>query len=137
MNTGGKHGPIQGMGYGLCMGEFTYFPNGTSDPSLTAITGGLARWIQSITYSATGVQTIVFKPGFGFAQTPRFLFTPNAASLAATFSVSQIGAYDATTRTLVLQQHWMQTTTPTGVAVAANAGCFVTVTVIASDTQGK
>lgn len=133
MNQGGKLGFVQGMGYALCVGEFTYFTNGTTDPVLASVTGGLARWITSITYSATGVQTIVFAAGFGFAQTPRFTMQGVAASLATAFEVSQIGTYNATTRTLVLQQRQALT----GYAAAANAGSFVTVKVIVSDTQGK
>ncbi len=129
----GKHGPIHGMAYGLCLGEFRYFPNGTSDPSLTAVTGGLARFIQSITYSATGVQTFVFTSDFGFANPPRFIFQPVCTALASSFEVSQIGAYNATTRTLVLQQR--QATT--GYAAAAASTCFVNVIVVASDTNGK
>jgi hypothetical protein len=119
--------------YGLCIGKLTYFPNGTSDPSLSALQGGLAQWVTSITYSATGVQTIVFSPGFAFAGTPRFYIQPACTDLASSFEVSQIGAYNATTRTLVLQQR--QATT--GYAAAAAATCFVSFVVFASDSQGK
>lgn len=133
MNQGGRLGPVDGLGYAQVSGWFTYFPNGTSDPSLTAILGPAARWVSTITYSATGVQTIVFKVGFNFAQTPRFVCQPMCAALASSFEVSQIGAYDATTRTLVLQQR--QATT--GYAAAASANCAVTVIVVAQDTQGK
>lgn len=129
----GKHGPVQGMGYGLCTGWFTYFPNGTSDPSLTAVVGPLKRWISSITYSATGVQTIVFKEGFKFANTPRFNAFVCSPSLATSHEVSQVGAYNATTRTLVLQQR--QGTT--GYAAAADAAAFVTVYLNAMDSTGK
>jgi hypothetical protein len=127
-------GPVHGIGqYGLCVGEFTYFPNGTSNPSVASCTGGLAQWVESITYSATGVQTIVFKTGFAFAQTPRFVISPVCAALADSFEATQIGAYNATTRTLVIQQRQ----DVTGYAAAAAAGCFVTVMVFASDSQGK
>lgn len=129
-----KTGPVHGIGaYGICVGTFTFWPNAASNPSVDAVTGGLARWVESITYGATGVQTIVFKQGFAFAQSPRFFLAPVSDSLANSYEVSQIGAYDATTRTLVLQQRRSQT----GREVAAAAGSFVTVMVFASDSQGK
>lgn len=133
MNQGGKFGPVKGLGYDLCIGEFTYFPNGTSDPVLASVTGTLARWITSITYSATGVQTIVFAQGFNFANAPRFDPAVTAAALASSFTVVVIGQFNRTTRTLVLQQ----AQNVTGYAAAASADCSVSVTVLASDTTGK
>lgn len=131
--NGGKFSPVVSTGYGLVIGEFTYFPNGAINPVAGSSTGSLARWITSITYSATGVQTIVFNSGFTFAQQPRFDFSVCATSLATSFSVVQIAQYNQTTRTLVLQQ--AQNTT--GYAAAASADCSVTVQILASDSQGK
>src|SRR5262245_43321101 len=119
MNVG-KQGKVDGIGYGMCLGKFTFFPNGTSNP--TNITGELARFVSSITYSATGVQTVVFTSEFGVAQTPQFFMAPACASVATSYEVSQVGAYNATTRTLVLQQRQGQTQ----YAVAASASAFVT-----------
>lgn len=131
--NGGKFPEVKGLGYAQVVGWFTYSPNGTSNPSVSACTGPAARWIDSITYSATGVQTIVFKAGFSFAQTPIFQPTPQPADLTGYFSVSQTGNYDTSTRTLVLQQH----RAGTGEAVAAAAGAKVHVSILAQDTQGK
>lgn len=117
----------------LKIGKFTYFPNGATSPVLASSVGGLARFIQSITYSATGVQTIVFTSDFGFAGTARFYVQATAAALASTFEATPIGAYNATTRTLVIQQRQGQI----GYAAAADPGCFVSVFVLASDSTGK
>lgn len=131
MNEGGGFGPVKGLGYAMKLGWFTFAPNGASNP--TSITGPLARFVTSITYSATGVQTIVFNSGFVFAQTPRFRPTAELESLTEHFNVNQTGAYDTTTRTLVLTTH----RNGTGREVAANAAAAITVYVFASDTTGK
>lgn len=131
--NGGKFPEVKGLGYAQVGGWFSYAPNGTSNPVVASCTGPVARWISSITYSATGVQTVVFKEGFSFAQTPIFQASPQAASLATWFSVMQVGAYDETTRTLVLQQH----RSGTGEAVAAADGARVHVSILAQDTDGK
>jgi hypothetical protein len=135
----GKHGPVQGLGYGLCVGWFKFFPNAGSDPSLTAIVGPLKRWVSSITYGATGVYTIVFKAGFSFANSPVFVTHHTIAALANAYSVIQIGAYNATTRTLVLQTYGDVNGDGTlaGIEVAADAGNSINVFCFAADTQGK
>lgn len=131
MNNGGLFAGVKGLGYAYVVGHFRYFTNGTSNPA--TIDGPAARWVTSITYSATGVQTIVFNAGFNFAQTPVFACSASGAALASSFDATQIGAYNATTRTLVLQQR--QNTT--GYAAAADPGSFVNVVILAQDTQGK
>ena len=131
--NGGKHGPVQGMGYGLVTGEFTYFPNASADPVVASCTGGLARWISSITWSADGIQTIVFKAGFSFANLPRFSASATCVDAASSFTVYQKAQYVASTRTLVLQQ--VQGTT--GYNAASNADCSVSVRLHAQDSTGK
>lgn len=126
-------GPITGIGYGLKESYFSFAPNGSSNPSASSIVGPLARYVTSITYSATGVQTIVFNSDFVFAQTPRFFISATAASLATRFDVQQIGAYNATTRTLVIQQ----AIGTTGNEVAASSGAIITVGLLVQDTTGK
>lgn len=132
MNGGSSQG-AQSIGYRLTAGFFAFFPNGTDNPAVASVTGGVARFIQSITYSATGVQTIVFKDGFTFAQTPTFRVEAAIASLGEHYQAQVLGAYNATTRTLVVQQHRQGT----GRVVPADAGAYITVTVLAHDTQGK
>ncbi len=127
--NGGKHGPVQGMGYALCAGEFTITAVKSTSP--TVFTGSLARWVDSVTYAATGKYTIVFKEGFSFANTPRFLFS-GMAPLANGFTILQLLAYNATTRTLVINACTNATT-----GLDLESGSLVTVFVFASDSQGK
>lgn len=126
---------VRGIGPEVCLGVLSFGPNATTSPVITGaastLTGGLGRWVQSITYSAIGVQTIVFAEGFGFAGPITFIVTGQAASLLEHFLVNQVGAYDATTRTLVLQQH------RSGVEriVPAAAGARISVVVVATNTS--
>jgi len=129
----GKTPSVFGLGYGICVGWFSFAPNGSSDPSTASYDGPLKSWITSVTYGATGVQTIVFKSGFSFAKTPTFAPVGVAESLTEHYLVQQTGAYDTTTRTLVLQQH----RNGTGRVVPANAATKIVVYVFAQDTQGK
>lgn len=127
----GKQGKVDGIGYGLTLGSFVFAPNGASNP--TSITGPLARLVSSITYSATGIFTIVFTSDFVWPNTPAFVVTPAFDAIANYFSANQVGAYNATTRTLVVQAH----RAGTGYAAAAAAGCAINVAVIAQDSTGK
>lgn len=101
------------------IGWFKYFPNGTDNP--TSFDGPLARFITSITYAATGKQTIVLNSEFGFGGDVCFTLQAGFDAVARAFSASQMGAYAS--NTLVVQQH--QGTT--GFAAAAHADCHVTV----------
>jgi hypothetical protein len=129
----GKHGPVQGLGYGLCLGWFSFAPNAFNNPASTSYGGPLKSYISSVTYSATGVQTVVFKTGFSFAQTPEFMPVGVAESLSEHYLVQQTAAYNTSTRTLVLQQH----RNGAGREVPANAATKIVVFVFAQDTQGK
>lgn len=132
---GGMNPSTRSIGTELCLGFFSFGPNGTSNPVITGtastLSGGLARWVQSITYSAIGVQTIVFAEGFGFAGATIFTAIPQVASLADHFIVAPVGAYNPTTRTLVLQQH----RNGTGQPVPAAAGARIHVVVLAHNSS--
>jgi len=127
----GKHGPVHGLAYGVCLGWFEFAPNAGDNP--TDISGPLEWAVDSITYSATGVQTIVMDSEFRFAQTPTFIVQAQCESLTEHFHAQQTGSYNTSTRTLVVQQH----RNGTGREVAAHADAKVRVYVIAQDTQGK
>lgn len=109
----------QMMGTLPLIGWFRYFPDTATDP--TSFEGPLARFIESITYTATGKQTIVFTSEFGFGGDVTFVLQSGFDAVARAFSASQMGAYAS--NTLVVQQH--QGTT--GFAAAAHADCHVTV----------
>jgi hypothetical protein len=129
----GKLGHVEGLGYEICVGWFEFSPNGSTNPTAASRVGPLARFITSITYSATGVQTIVMTSDFRFAQTPTFLVQAQCESLTEHFHAQQTGSYNTSTRTLVVQQH----RNGTGREVAANAAAKVRVYVFAQDTEGK
>jgi len=113
----------------------TFGPNTAANPvitgSLSTLTGGLGRWVQSIVYTATGIQTITFLEGFGFAGSIVFLVGAQPATLLEHFLVAQIGAYNATTRTLVLQQH----RNGTAREVPADPLARISVVVVATNTS--
>jgi hypothetical protein len=127
----GKHGPVQGIGHGLCLGWFSFRPNAASNPAAADITGPLKRFVSSIAYSATGIQTVSFTADFVFATAPRFVPVAESVDLSSWFSVIQTGAYAS--RTLTLQQH----RSGTAREVASDAANVIRVYVFAQDTTGK
>ncbi len=127
----GKQGKVDGIGYGDVIGALVFAPNGASNP--TTITGPLARFVSSITYSATGIYTITFTSEFVFANTPVFFVDQSFDVIANYFSANQIGAYNTTTRVLVVQTN----RSGTGQQVAAGTGALVKIAMYAQDTGGK
>lgn len=127
----GKQGKVDGIGYGLVEGSFSFAPNGSSNP--VTITGAAARYVTSVTYSATGVQTIQFTSEFVFANAPIFRVDAQIESLTEWFAAQQVGQYNATTRQLVIQQH----RAGVGRVVTANDGARVRIFFHAQDSQGK
>lgn len=103
MNSGGFT-LAHGAGYAPYYGTLTYRPNGTSNPDLALVDGTLKRFLSSITYSATGQQTLVFTPDFVFPKTVLWFATAGFDAVANAYSVGVL-AWGPSTRTLVLQQH--------------------------------
>lgn len=124
----------KGVGKEPVFGAMSWGPNAASDPVISGasstLAGSLAAWVSSITYSATGVHTIVFKEGFTFGSTPVFNAAPQPASLTEYFHADVVGAYSQTTRTLVVTTH----RAGTGRQVPADANARITLIVIAQDT---
>jgi hypothetical protein len=114
MNTGGWT-LAHGAGYAPYYGTLTYRPNGTSNPDLALVDGTLKRFVTSITYAATGKQSIVFTPDFVFPKTVVWTVTAGFDAIANAYSVG-ILLWTPTTRTLELQQH----IGVSGVAAASN-----------------
>lgn len=129
----GKQGKVDGIGYGLVIGTFSFAPNGSSNPLLTAVGGGLTRFITGITYGATGVYTVQFGTDFVFANAPVFHVVAQPDSLANWFIAQQIGQYNTTTRQLVIQAH----RSGAGYEPAASSGCRIRSSLYALDTTGK
>lgn len=97
--------PLQMLGPGMGhLGWFSVKTNGSSDPSLAAgnLVGPLRGMVQSITRSASGVYTIVFKPGFKVSGALMWAFDYVPDAIANNLNMVQIGAYDNANRTLVV-----------------------------------
>lgn len=120
---------------GVTNGSFCFSPNGSSDPSSTYTQGDLLRFITSITYSATGIYTIVFTDKFLFPSTqhPMFLVSPEVQNMTEHFAVNTL-AYVPSTRTLVINTHRNGTAREVPASTGA-ARVVVYLTVL--DTTGK
>lgn len=93
--------PVHGLGPDETVGELSFSPNGTSNPTL--IVGSMAKYVTSIAYSATGIYTITFNSRFRFPVPPHFMCSALVESLANYFAVIQVGTYDTVNKVLVLQ----------------------------------
>jgi hypothetical protein len=114
MNQGGWT-LAHGCGYAPYYGTLTYRPNGISNPDLALVDGTLKRFVTSITYGATGQQSILFTPDFVFPKTVVWTATAGFDAIANAYSVG-ILLWTPSTRTLLLQQH----VGVSGVAAASN-----------------
>lgn len=124
--------PTEGLGPEPRCVSFSFAPNGTSNPLTSAERGPRPLTNSTITYSATGVYTIVFPVDFTPPADAQFLVSAQCESLANWFEVCQVGAYNATTRTLVVQAH----RSGTGQAVAAAAGARIHVAIFFNHSTG-
>ncbi len=130
MNQGGWI-LAHGCGYAPYYGTFVYQPNGASNPDPTLFSGTLKRFVTSVTYSATGVQTIVFTPDFVFPK-PVVWFTSTSFDVLANAFGTSVLLWTPATRTLVLQQH--QGTT--GIAAASNPAASVKLLAHTNNSSG-
>lgn len=102
----GNLAEVQAIGTNTTMLSFSFQCNGTSNPASTTFRAppGLTF---TVTYSATGVFTIVFGSDITFPDRPvGITITPQFAVLATDwFDCALLGEFSATTRTLVVQAH--------------------------------
>lgn len=112
--------------------SLSFAPNGTSNPLVASNQGSPGLKASAITYSATGIQTIVFPADFSPPSDTRFVVSAQCASIGAYFEVVQIGAYNAVTRTLVVQTKQGAS----GNAVAAAAGARVHIGMFFNESTG-
>lgn len=112
--------------------RISFAPNGTSNPLTASNTGPPGIKNFTTTYAATGQQTIVFPVDFAPPSDATFAVSAQCASLATYFEAVQIGAYNAATRTLVVQTKQGAS----GVAVAAAAGARVHIVIAFNDSTG-
>jgi hypothetical protein len=97
----------------------SFAPNGTSDP-LTASNGGPIRAFTTV-YAATGQYTVTLPAGLVLPGVPTVIVSAQAADLAGYFEVMTIGAFNAATRSFVVQAKRASA----GQAVAAAAGARI------------
>jgi hypothetical protein len=110
-------------------GYFSFQPNGASNPvisgSSSTLKGGAKRYVSSITYSATGVLTIVFTSDFVFPGEIQWSVSNHYDSGGTQWYPALKGAYTTATRTLVLQ--CTNATNGANIQVPANANNIVRV----------
>lgn len=124
--------PVKGFGGEPRSAYVSFAPNGTSDPLVANNKGPPGVKAFTTTYSATGVYTLVFHPDFAPPADATFTATPQPADLTNWFAVQINGAYNAATRTLVVQAH----RSGTGQAVAAAAGARIHIGIHFNDSTG-
>lgn len=125
---------VKGLQNEIVVGDLSFSPNTAADPSSTYTTGSLKGAVTSITYSATGIYTIVFASKFRFPSAPNFVVHGLIENTTNYFSCNQVGAYNATTRTLVIQAH--RAGTPYEVPASAGVAA-IKVVALARNSTGK
>jgi hypothetical protein len=123
---------VEGYGPEPRVAWMSFAPNGASNPVVTSSNGPRGIKNATITYSATGVYTIVFSSDFQPPSDAVFVVGAQCAALASYFEAVQLGAYNATTRTLVVQAKQGAS----GVAVAAAAGARIHIQICFNDSTG-
>lgn len=95
--------PARGCGPEQIVGGFEFDVNGTSAVSTSTFKGSMKRYVTSVSYSATGLFTIVFTTDFTFPTRPTFMVDSTCENQTTlSFIAKQIGAYNTTTRTLIV-----------------------------------
>lgn len=101
----------------VVFGTFSFQTNAGSSPSTATFSGSLRKRIASVTYSATGIYTIVFVKGFVFPTLPIIETSNTTADNTGTnqFYATQTGVATQVAGVLTVV---IQTNTPAGVAMA-------------------
>lgn len=130
----GNESPIKGLGTNIIHIGGSFQTNGTSDPSSSTFrsTPGCKF---NVTYSATGVFTIVFDPSITFPDRPYCINITKQGAVLATdwFDAFVLGEFNRTTRTLVIQAH----RSGTGNAPANTAGNRINFDLFFRNSTGK
>lgn len=110
----------------------SFAPNGTDNPLVASNKGPQGLKAFTTVYAATGQYTITFPADCAPPADTVFQLTAQCADLTGYFEVVQIGAYDATTRALVVQAK----RAGSGNAPAAAAGCRIHIAMFFNDSTG-
>lgn len=124
--------PLGGLGAEGRVLWGSFAPNGASNP-LTSSNGG-PPGLRAFTtvYAATGQYTVTLPAGLALVGTPTILLSAQAADLTGYFEVIQTGAYNAATRSFVVQAK----RAGSGNAPAAAAGCRIHFALLFNNSTG-
>lgn len=125
--------PVHGLGGTPTMLWGSFAPNGTSDPTVASNGGPPGLRPFTVAYAATGQYTLTLPEGVTPIGTPTLIVSPQAADLTGYFEVMQVGAYDATTRSFVVQAK----RAGSGNAPAAAAGCRIHFAIFFNNSTGS
>lgn len=110
----------------------SFAPNGSSTPSVASNDGPPGLVAFTTAYAATGQFTVTLPVGWTPVTNTGVFVSAQCESLTEHFQVCQVGAYNATTRTLVIQAH----RNGTGREVAANAGARIHFALVFNNSTG-
>ncbi len=99
----------------------SFAPNGSSTPVVTSNGGPPGLKAATVVYAATGQYTVTLPAGWSPVGTPTVVVSPQAESLTEYFEVMTVGAFNASTRSFVIQAK----RAGSGREVAANAGARI------------
>lgn len=108
----------------------SFAPNGSSTPDSASNAGPVRNFTTA--YAATGAFTVTLPAGYTPVGTPTIGTWAQAESLTEHFAVMAVGAYDASTRSFVIQAH----RNGTGREIAANAGARIHFVLIFNNSTG-
>lgn len=110
----------------------SFAPNAALTPA--AASNGGPPGVKNFTtaYAATGAFTVTLPAGLTFPGTPTVLVSAQCESLTEYFAVVTVGAYNATTRTFVIQAH----RAGTGREIAAAAGARIHFAFLFNNSSG-
>lgn len=110
----------------------SFAPNGSSTPVVTSNGGPPGLKAATVAYAATGQFTVTLPVGCKPVGTPTVLVSAQCESLTEYFEVVQVGAFNPTTRALVIQAK----RAGSGREVAANAGARIHWAILFNNSTG-
>ena len=123
---------VEGLGAEPMILWGSFAPNGSSTPAVASNGGPPGLKAFTVAYAATGAFTVTLPVGCTPVGTPTILLSAQAADLTEYFEVIQTGAYNATTRSFVIQAK----RAGTGREVAAAAGARIHFALIFNNSTG-
>lgn len=110
----------------------SFAPNAALTPSAASNGGPPGLKAFTTAYAATGAFTVTLPAGCTPVGTPQIFVSAQAESLTEHFAVMTVGAYNATTRSFVIQAH----RAGTGREIAAAAGARIHFLLLFNNSTG-